>query len=405
VSSFLFINQYYWPDEAATAQLLRDLAEDLVRGGHEVCVLCGSGGYACREKLEPGVFEHQGVRIERVGGSDLGRYDWKSRIKDGISFMYAAWRRMQSMKRYDVVVAMSSPPLVGELGIRFRRKHKVPMVLWAQDLYPEVAERLGALKNPLLISLIHRRARRIYAESSAIVVPGDDMSGILNQREEAAGKLEVIPNWADLNEIFCGPVLENQFRTDHGWGRDRVLMYSGNMGTAHDLEEMLNLVSLLQAQLSSMRFVLVGDSPRHEVFAERARSMKITRMLRFSFQPRESLGSVLGAADAHLVSQRSKIDGLLVPSKFYGAVAAGRPVIFVGSKDSELGRRITESQLGTVVEPGQAAGGVHRAKKTLLQAQDEPGTIHFIRDWAERFGSRSMRTQQFQDLLVRVAAC
>lgn len=405
MSSFLFINQYYWPDEAATSQLLTDLSEDLVMAGHTVTVLCGAARYACHEPVEAGSSIQNGVIIERVPCSELGRTRWHHRVRDILSFMQGARQRLDALPRHDVVVAMTSPPLVGTLGVRFHRAHRVPLVLWVQDIYPEVAERLGAVRNGLLKAWLRLRARQIYDASARIVVPGAEMAKTLAGHKTAAGKVSVIPNWADLDLIRATPVTANAFRVDQKWDRDRVLMYSGNVGEGHDTQTMLALVSLLEAEMPSLRFVLVGDSPRHASLMEEARRMGIARLTRFAFQPRHALGDLLGAADAHLVSQKSEVDGLMVPSKFYGIVAAGRPVIFIGSQGSEIGRHITESRLGTIILPGGASAGKRAAMKVIQMVRDESWVVPYIREWAEKHVSRKDRTREFQAMLMEVAAC
>lgn len=405
MASFLLINQYYWPDEAATAQLLRDLAEDLVRNGHEVTVLCGRGRYSCAEAVGSGGFEHNGVRIERVGGTDLRWRGGVWRALDILTFLVGARWRVGRISRHDAVIAMTSPPLAGWLGAIFSRRHGVPLALWVQDVYPEIAERTGALRNPLLRHWARWLARRIYGLSRRIIVPGQDMRETLRVYPEVVGKVCAIPNWADDREIQSAPLAQNRVRREQGWNGRHVLMYSGNLGVAHDLDTMLELVFLMERGLSSMWFVLVGDSPRHEAFAERCRKRGIQRMTRLPFQSRRDLGETLGAADAHLVSQRTEAEGLVVPSKFYGAVAAGRPVVFVGSANSEIGRNVVVGRLGAVVAPGAAAAGLDSALKTLRMIQDGGEAVSTIRRWAETHASRQARTGEFQRALEELVKC
>ncbi len=405
MSAFLFINQYYWPDEAATAQLLTDLAEDLVNAGHTVTVLCGQGRYACNEQLEAGSFLQNGVFIERVACSDRGRYRWRDRVRDIYSFMRNAKERLKHLSPHDAVISMSSPPLVGSLGVLFHRMHRVPLVFWVQDIYPEVAEKLGVVKNRIIRKWLHLRANQIYTACARIVVPGAEMEKTLATRKGLASKLRVIPNWADLDQIRATTLEENNFRKEHGWERERILMYSGNVGEGHEQQTMLTLVALLEAELPSLRFVVVGDSPRHEELLARARGMGIPRVARFAFQPRCLLGELLGAADAHLVSQKPEVDGLMVPSKFYGIVAAGRPVIFIGSQTSEVGRHVAEARLGTIVLPGTAAAAKRSAIKVLNMVREESWVAPYIREWAEKNASRAVRTREFREVLEEVVKC
>lgn len=395
MSRLLFINQYYWPDEAATAQLLGDLAESLVVSGHHVTVLCGRSRYACAEPLPRGSFEHRGVRIERTGGSDWGRHTMKGRLMDNASFLVAAWRRLAALPRHDLVVAMTSPPWVGRLGVCYHERHRVPLVLWLQDIYPEVAERLGALRNPVLRHILRGQSTRIYQAGARIVVLGESMAATLTKRGVGREKLRVIPNWAHLDEIRATPVDENPFRQEQGWANERVLMYSGNVGSAHDIETMVALVARLAKEMPSMRFVLVGDSPRHARLMEDVKRVNVTRTTWLPSQPRARLGDLLGAADAHLVAQKAETEGLVFPSKFYGIVAAGRPVIFVGPRSSELGRIVLDARLGTAVEPGRAADGVSAARQALLMTRDERGVVPRIREWAEQHASHQARLREF----------
>ena len=405
MARILFINQYYWPDEAATAQLLSDLAEDLAHHGHDVTALCGRGRYSRAEKLSAGVCRNERVRVERVEGSDLGRHARAGRLMDGLSFYLAAKARLLALAKHDLVVTMTSPPWVGRLGLFFSRRHGVPLVLWLQDIYPEIAERLGVLRNRFLRGFLHAQAAKIYSESRRIVVPGEDMKRSLASRPETAGKIVTIPNWADLEKIRFSSVTENRFRIEQGWAGDHVLMYSGNMGPPHDTETILALLVLLQKEISSLRFVLVGDTPRHDKLMEQARRMGIIRNTRLPAQPRERLGELLGAADAHLVSQRTETEGLLVPSKFYGIVAAGRPVVFIGPPSSEVGTRVIQSELGVVVEPGHAETGIQAVRKVLFMGREENGSGRHIREWAQAHAARPMRTRRFQQLLEEVLAC
>ncbi len=398
----LFINQYYWPDEAATAQLLADLAQSLVRDGYGVTVVCGRSRYACAGNLPSGTFDHRGVRIERVSGSDRGRHSLAGRLMDMATFMVSAGRLLAGLPRHDLVVATTSPPWAGVLGMRYHAQNQVPFVLWLHDIYPDVAVRLGALRSHFLRRALHEQSVRTYRAAARIVAPAKSMAGTLAAHGVAENKLRVIPNWANLDEIRAAPVHSCRFRGEQGWSEDPVLMYAGNMGRAHEIDTMLALAALLQKKEPSMRLVVVGDSPRHTRFMEEAKRLNMTRITRLPAQPRSRLGELLGAADAHLVAQKVELEGLVVPSKFYGCVAAGRPVIFVGPRSSEIARQVLDAHLGTVIEPGGAEAEVSHAKKTLFMARHEEGAVSRLRQWAEEHASHRVRLAQFGELLKEV---
>lgn len=404
MSRFLFINQYYWPDEAATSQLLADLGEDLSAAGHAVTVLCGRARYASVERLHAGRQSFGGVLIERVAGTDFGRHTLPGRLADAWSFTFAARRTLRRLPRPSAVIALTSPPLVGLVARDACRAWKTPLVLWAQDIYPDLAERLGAINNRLLLSLLRTRAAALEADCARIVVPGEDMRATLERRGTPAKRLRVIPNWADLSRIDGGPLGANPVRRARGWGNDRVLMYAGNLGAAHDLATMQNLVAQLALRVPSLHLVIVGNSPRHRLFERNARRDGLARVTRLPFQERARLGDMLGAADAHLIAQKPEADGFLVPSKLYGAVAAGRPVIFVGNATAEVGGLVRRDQLGAVVRPGAAAEGVEEAAATLTRLAHHPEETRRLREWAREHADRKLRTAQFRKLLEEVVA-
>lgn len=404
MSRFLFINQYYFPDEAATSQLLADLGEDLAAAGHEVSVVCGRSRYSCATRLHTGRQSCGGVFVERVTGTDFGRHTLPGRLADAWSFVHAARKAMFHLPRPSAVIALTSPPLVG-LAVRAQcRRWGCPLVLWSQDVYPDLAERLGAIRNPFLLAVLRGRVAALEAGCARIIVPGEDMRATLEARGVLPGRLRVIPNWADLDLIECRSLNLNPVRREQGWKDDRVLMYAGNVGAAHDIATARNLVAMLAARVPSFRFVIVGDSPRHRLFEQQVRDGGVTRVTRLPFQGRACLGDVLGAADAHLIAQKPQADGLLVPSKLYGAVAAGRPVIFVGTATAEVGRLVRQYRLGAVVSPGVTSDHVDAAAAALTLLSREPGETHRLRDWAREHADRRLRTVEFRRALEEVAA-
>jgi hypothetical protein len=164
---------------------------------------------------------------------------------------------------------------------------------------------------------------------------------------------------------------------------------------------MFELVAdLMERMGDSFRFVLVGDSPRHLKFVQKLKEQNLKRFTHLPFQPRSELGDVLCAADAHLISQRKEVEGLLVPSKFYGAVASARPIIFIGTKDSELGQEIKDHNLGVVLERDFIKEGISRAMSVLLSIRADPQCMTDIRTYANENALRGLRTQQFMDVLL-----
>lgn len=396
MSDFLFINQYFWPDEAATSQLLADLTEDLSTMGHSVSVLCGRARYLCEEKLPAACTEHRKVKVIRVHGTDFGRFAWLGRLVDTVTFIFFAYFKLLRLKKQAVVIAMTSPPFLGMLAAKFCRKHGSRLVLWSQDIYPEVAIKLGTVRNKMIQRYLSNHAAKMYKRCDLIVVPGGDMKRLL-ENQAVTTRIVHVPNWSDLSEIKISSSDSNSFRKQ--WADKVVLMYSGNIGRAHDPDAMLEVLLQLGKKIPSLQFVLVGSSERHREFARKINTAGFMSLVTLPAQPRSLLGDLFCAADAHLISQRVEANGLLVPSKFYGAVAAGRPVIFLGPPDSELGGLIREHRLGCVFDSAKPDESLQQAANTLTLLKSDTSAAQRIRSWAEEHGARQRRTREFGDLM------
>jgi glycosyltransferase involved in cell wall biosynthesis len=179
------------------------------------------------------------------------------------------------------------------------------------------------------------------------------------------GKIREIPNWSP--PVVPVESEQNRFRASLGVGEDFVVAYSGNMGLAHEFDTILEAAATLQDQ--RVVFLMVGGGPRRAEVEDEARRRGLGNMRFLSPQPREALAESLSAAEAHLVTMRSNLCGLVVPSKFYGVLAAGRPCLFVGPEESEVARVIRESRAGWVVAPGDGK----ELAAAILKWMENPG--------------------------------
>lgn len=343
--SILFINRVYPPSHGATGDMLKGVAEGLAAKGWEVIVL------ATAETGEPRRTNRRGVSIVRAGTA----FSRKSTIVRAASYaVMLPWllARALLLRRTDYVVTMTDPPMLAALGpmIQFFKRNKV--VHWAQDLYPEVAEELGVLpREAVLTNLLRRISTVSLAHADAVVSIGRCMSSRITARGVPFKKIANIPNWSPP----VAPVdrASNSFRRQLGLEGAFVVGYSGNMGLAHDFETLLDAAERLRGQ--RIVFLMIGDGPRRREVETDAASRGLKNMLFLPPQPVERLSESLCAADAHIVTMRSNLCGLVVPSKFYGVLAAGRPCLFVGPQDCEAARSIRETGAGATFLPGESA--------------------------------------------------
>jgi glycosyltransferase involved in cell wall biosynthesis len=331
----IFVNRYFFPDHSATSQMVSDLAFHLASRGWEVGMITSRQRYddagaqlAKRERV-------RGVAVRRVWSTTFGRHFLPGRAVDYATFYLSAMLAMMNERRA-TVVAMTDPPMMSvvsvgaaALGRAARPWAGAPtLVNWLQDLFPDVATALG-MRVPGLVRRIRDWSLR---KAKANVVIGESMR---------APKAVVIHNWADPS---LHPV--------DGLNPSRMFMlgYSGNLGRVHDVSTMLGAMNRLRGE--EIELVITGGGAKLDDV--RAASLPNVRIEPYA--PRERLSESLSAADAHLVTLLPAVEGLVVPSKFYGILAVARPVLYVGARDGELARLIRENDCGIAVESGDADG-------------------------------------------------
>jgi colanic acid biosynthesis glycosyl transferase WcaI len=343
--SVLFLNRVYPPEVGATGQLLAELAPQLAQEGWQVTVLTSqpTEGAARSERVA-------GVRVERVRGLFFSRVcHWKRALSYLVLYPALLWRALR-LPRADVIVTMTDPPLHLVLGPMLGWVKGSRLVHWAQDLYPELAEELGVLcKGGCLAGLCRRLSTWGLRRHDAIIAVGDCMKQRLLERGLAETAIRVIPNWAP--ELSIRPIdpAANPFRAQQGLSDKFVVMYSGNLGLAHPFAAILAAAESLQSSHPEITFVFVGHGPRLPWVKDQVERRRLTNVRFLAPQPLEALADSLSAADVHLASMLENLCGLVVPSKVYGILAAGRPCVFLGPRESEAAQIILEHQCGDVL--------------------------------------------------------
>ena len=337
--SVVFVNRYFHPDHSATSQIASDLAFHLAARGWDVTAVTSRQRYDdAGARLQSDVV--RGVRIIRVWSTRFGRAGLAGRAIDYLSFYVSAFFTLLH-HRASTVVAMTDPPLTSVLAAIAAKR----VVNWVQDLFPEVAESLG-IRAPRFLrklrdwSLRRARANVVLGELMAARVP----------------KPIIIHNFADAD-------LAPQPRPH---GDAFVVGYSGNLGRAHEFETIMGAMQ----RLPDVRFLFTGGGAQLDDVKRAAGPNASFR----PYAPREQLSASLSAADVHLVSLKPSLEGLVLPSKFYGVLAVGRPVIFVGARDGELARIIDEHRCGVVVEMGDV-DGLTSAIRSLANDREEAAAM------------------------------
>jgi len=319
----VFVNRYFHPDHSATSQMASDLAFHLASRGWTVEAIASRQRYDDPDAQLPRHEVVNGVTITRIATTRFGRSFLPGRAIDYLTFYLNAFREIRK-RRDAVIVAKTDPPLLSVIAALGSKR----VVNWVQDLFPEVAEGLGMRGLRVLRPIRNWSLQRARAN----VAIGDLMA-------RRVPKSVVIHNWAD---VALEPKESGSFAAAVQIG------YSGNLGRAHEVDTMLAAMRMLP----DVRFVITGGGAQ----LARLKSEAPANVEFRPYAPREKLSESLSSVDAHLVSLRPALEGLIVPSKFYGILAVARPVIFIGAKDGELARIIEEHRIGLVVEEGDAEG-------------------------------------------------
>jgi colanic acid biosynthesis glycosyl transferase WcaI len=366
----IFVNRYFFPDHSATSQILSDLAFYLSGTDRSVHVITSKQIYDDpRASLADFEIIHE-VRVHRVSASHFGRATLLGRLVDYVSFYRSAWRCLTGIvDEGDIVVTKTDPPLISLIAMAAARRRGARLIIWMQDVYPELAVKLGVpfIRGPVAMILAALRNRSLrYAEATVVV--GRLMGDTVEALGAPAARVHVIPNWCNDEEIKPLEDADNPLRKVWELQKKFVIGYSGNLGRAHDFGTVLAAAEQLRDE-AGILFLLIGGGKRFQDLARAVKERGLEHLFRFApYQERKLLTYSLGAPDVHWISLNPALEGFIVPSKFYGIAAAGKPIIVIAANDGELSRLVRACACGVVIEPGDAAALV----RTVLNLAGSP---------------------------------
>jgi colanic acid biosynthesis glycosyl transferase WcaI len=346
----LLLNQYYAPDEAATAQVLADLGTALAAEGNLVTAICCDRSYADPSRKYRLREVVDGVRVKRIRTTGFGRSNAAGRSIDYCFFVAGAIISMLRVERPDVIISLTTPPMIGLAGVLVARLRGGKAILWSMDIYPDLLYALGAMKQGSIAGRALQMASSATVRSQdAVVALGDSMAARL--RIAGARRVEVVHNWSDENAVLPIPSSESRLRHEWGWDNRFVVLYSGNLGLAHDFDTVLAAADRLRND-PDILFAFVGAGPRLSYVERRRQELQLPNVEIRGPVARSVLSDGLAAGDLHLITLKNGVSGLLVPSKVYGILAAGRPAVYVGPPDGEVFEIFASGRCGTHIGNG-----------------------------------------------------
>lgn len=372
MNKVIFVNRYFYPDHSATSQLLTDVAFDLASHGWDVYVITSRQVYDHAQSKLPAAEVINGVNVKRIATSRFGRDGLSGRAFDYLTFhMAAAWYLAAIVGRDDLIVAETDPPLVSVVAALVARVRGAILMNWMQDIFPEVASALGVkglrLVEPGLRALRNYSLR--MAKSN--VVLAESMAGRLAKLGADPSTIKVIHNWAD-GELIT-PLEHNANRLRKEWNVEHrfVVGYSGNMGRAHEFDTIIDAAELLKND-DKITFLFIGGGAQQQFLEREAEKRHLNNLVFKPYQLRETLGLSLCVPDVHLISLRPELEGLVVPSKFYGIAAAARPTLYIGDPDGAVPRVLSEEKCGLTIKIGEA----ERLAAQIKQLESDRAQVH-----------------------------
>jgi putative colanic acid biosynthesis glycosyltransferase WcaI len=393
----LVFNQYYWPGVEATAYLLSELCGALA-DEFDITVVTG--------KLRKGPSEprlvHDGVTIVRVPSTAFFRANIWLRAVNYVTYLLGSLLEGLRSPRPDVVFCMTDPPVIANVAMFVARRFRRPLVVVSQDVFPEIAVELGRLENPAVVSLLRRAIAYYLRRADRVVAIGETMRKRLVQKGARHDRVTVIPNWVDTTALEPQP-RSNPWGVENGFDGRFVVMHSGNVGHAQDLDALVRSATFLR-DLDDLTIAIVGDGARRASLIELAERLDVQDHVVFlPYQDRSVLPNSLSTADIHVVGLARGLSGYVVPSRLYGILSVAKPVIVAADTDSETAQLVASVGCGVVVPPGRP-DLIARAIRSAHDGQlDLAAMGEASRAYVTAEADRSVAVARYRALLLEAA--
>ncbi len=351
------ITQFYPPDYAATGQLIEELGVQLGNLGMLVQIFTGQPGYAFHEASAPTQEFFEQIQVRRSRSAQLWPWRIRGKTVNGLLFfLRSGLHLLKPSSRGDVLLVTTAPPFLPLLGYLANLCCGLPYVCLLYDLYPDVAVQLKVVSaQHWVVEFWDCLNRWVWKKAKRIIVLSPSMKErIVAKCPEVNDKITVIHNWANANWIVPIAKKDNWFAQKFDLVDTFTVLYSGNMGRCHDMDTIMEAARILRNE--PIKFVFIGNGAKHRDCMSNAKTLGLQNCHFLPYQSKESLPYSLTACDLSLVSVSPGMEGLVVPSKLYAALATGRPVAVICEKHSYLRQMVTDIKFGVAFNNGDGAG-------------------------------------------------
>lgn len=397
----VFINQHYWPDNAATALALTDLAESFAQKGHRVSVICSRYLYDFSGSVLSEFEIKNKVEIYRVNQTNFGRHSHEGRLKDYASFFVLALFKSFQLKP-DCLITLTTPPLLGTIGFIHKLIRNTRFVYWCMDLHPEaeVAANLFSVKSAIY-TIIFKLHEKILFSADRIIPLSDNMSLLLGKYHVEEKKLKKISIWSDSNEIKAqsNSLMRNSLPE---WLKNRFIVhYSGNLGLAHNPDCLLKVI-IHARQDAEIGFLFTGGGPQMPVLRQRVSELGLTNVHFKPYVDRDELSDSMACGDVNWLTLSSSFEGIAYPSKLIGYMASAKPVIFIGDKNADSAKLIKQANCGFSFTENDTES-VYRTISRLKNQTEQNRMLGLnARSYFEQYLSKNQLTKEWHSVVEDV---
>jgi colanic acid biosynthesis glycosyl transferase WcaI len=339
--SILILNRVFPPYSGATGRMACDIALHWRKKGHPVTIVTSAP--------TPTVDKAKNLTVIRIKGAEKPNGSWSY-----LKILRKMYKAAKNLPKHDIVISMTDPPLLARYGHKIARKMRAKHIHWSMDIYPELFNVIGNPIHPLAYRYIEGKMRDSLQQADAIVTIGKCMSRHLTHKSISKRKIHIIENWPETELMDNKEAPSSPLFQDSDGHKFRVL-YAGNIGLAHDFKTILKVAAFCQKKHPEIEFVFVGRGRGLDLLAKKKAQAGLDNIRLIPPQPLKSVKSMMEAGDIHLVTMKDGAEGLLLPCKFYSSCAVGRPIIYIGPKESNLHNIIQTKECGTSIRNNDAS--------------------------------------------------
>lgn len=406
----VFVINYFYPDFASTGQLLTELCLDL-QNDFEITVIAAQPGYAGEQIKTNKLFEKdylEYIKVIRIRLPKVDKASKFSRMRYIFSYFMLANFALWKEKGVDAIYTISQPPvlggLIGTIGKFLKRSKHIYNI---QDFNPEQAAAVSYTNKQSIFKLAKKVDMLSCSYSDCVIVVGNDMSETLKKRfdNKKVPNHVVINNWTNEDEIIPfdkKDVHIQQFLKENDLQNKFIIMYSGNIGLYYDLENIIRVTEHFK-RYEDLAFVFIGEGAVKQKMQSFVEEKEISNVHFLPYQPKEFIKYSLNAADVHLVVNQKGIKGVSVPSKIYGVMAAGKPILGVLEQGSEAQMLIAKGKCGVVVEPQDYRGIIEQIEYLYKMEKEKLLHVGFNgRDYLDKNLKREISINKYRKTLNRI---